>query len=289
MLRLVVLTALAASLPMGGGYNALPAPPPPARPAQVDILHSNAQLITDATTDFGKTKINYTAGYARVNGEVTIDAANPANSKFDLHMYPANAKEPTIEEQGESRNKWMADMPSHTLICFHSTQVTRMPDGKLQVTGDLVLTRVDRNVNVEPSEAYSGPTYGAPMVHRVVRQATFVFDAPTWGPRDSRVTMGSTSVSRENFPQLVKAVLSTHWPPVIEGETCTNPAGGTEDYRGFECKGVYLRSSGLPPPPTSAAEDYPGASDFNRIVGNQMTIVLHLRLNRRRVNEAGEM
>ncbi|MFY9909846.1 MAG: hypothetical protein WAK56_08395, partial [Candidatus Sulfotelmatobacter sp.] len=39
---------------------------------RVDARDSNAKLITDATTDYGKTKINVTLGYARVNGAVRL-------------------------------------------------------------------------------------------------------------------------------------------------------------------------------------------------------------------------
>jgi len=34
----------------------------------VDARHSDAQLVTDGTTDYGKTKIDITLGFARVMG-----------------------------------------------------------------------------------------------------------------------------------------------------------------------------------------------------------------------------
>ena len=48
-----------------------------------------------------------------------------------------------------------------------------MPDGKLQATGELTLTRVDRNVEVNPNEACVGSVYGPPMTHHVSQEATF--------------------------------------------------------------------------------------------------------------------
>jgi hypothetical protein len=62
-------------------------------------------------------------------------------------------------------------------------------DDQLQTTGNLVLTRVDRNVELTPNEAYAGPVYGPPIIHPVVREATFVFDPPATrgrGPEGSR-------------------------------------------------------------------------------------------------------
>jgi polyisoprenoid-binding protein YceI len=277
MFRFMAVSILAAALTPGVGPSTSNSTSGPWR---VDNRHSDVQLITDGMTDFGKAKIKFTAGYARVNGEVSLDNADPANSKFDLHIYPANAMAPPIEEHGNSKNRWMADLATHTLICFHSKKVMRTPDGKLQVVGELVLTRVDRNVEIQPTEAYSGPTYGPPIIHRVVREAAFVFDAPAPGQEDAVTTSGSTSVSRESFPQLVKAVLSTYWPPLVQDEKC-EAANPTEAYRGLECTGTFMRASGLPPAPTQLGEDYPGASDFNAIVGTELTIALHLRLTPR--------
>jgi len=276
MVRFMVLAAMAAIL--SPGTSSTPSPVT-SGPWQVDTRHSDVQLITDANTDYGKTKINYTAGYARINGEVKLDNADAANSKFDFHIYPADAMAPPIGEMGKMQNRWLENTATHTLICFHSKNVTKTRDGKLQVRGELVLTRVDRNVQIEPSEAYSGPTYGPPIVHRIVHEATFVFDAPQAGEKSAAfTTSGQTSVAREGFPQLVKAVLSTYWPPVVQEAKCQNTSGGSEDYRGAQCTGTFMEATGLPPAPTQASEDYPGSSDFNQIVGNQLTIVMHLRL-----------
>jgi polyisoprenoid-binding protein YceI len=282
MFRFMAVSILAATLAPGVGPSTSKST---SGPWQVDTRHSDAQLISNATTDFGKTKINVTVGYARINGEVSLDNTDPTNSKFDLHIFPANTMAPPIEEQGNTKNRWMAELPSHTLICFHSKKVTRAPDGKLQVVGELVLTRVDRNVQIEPNEAYSGPTYGPPIIHRIVREAAFVLDAPAATQADAVTTSGSTNVTRESFPQLVKAVLSAYWPPVVQDEKCQNHAGGSEDYRGLQCTGTFLQGSGLPPAPIQVGEDYPGASNFNAIVGSQLTIALHLRLTPRVVGD----
>ena len=251
---------------------------------QVDTRHSAAQLITDATTDYGKTKLNFTLGFGRLNGAIKIDDADPTKSRVVFRFYPATGMAPAIAENGKFLSQWVADQANHTLVCFHSKTVQRTPDGKLQTTGDLTLTRVDRNVQADPTEAYSGPVYGPPMIHRVSREATFVFDLPAAdgnGQKDGEIqASGSTSLYRENFPQLVKAVVGTYWPPVVQDAKCQNPAGGSEDYRGYKCTGTFMEASGLPPAPGGqVGEDYSGPpSDFNAVVGNRLNIVLHMRL-----------
>ena len=250
---------------------------------QVDTRHSDAQLITDGTTNFGKSKINFTLGYARINGELTVNDSDPTKSSVEFHIYPATSMGPPIEENGNFKMKWLENLANNTLICFHSKKVVKLPDGKLQATGELTLTRVDRNVEVNPNEAYSGPVYGPPMTHHVSREATFEIDASSGkitGQKSGLLAAsGSTSVTREQFPEMLKAAVTTYWPPVVQDEKCQTPANVSEDYRGSQCTGTFMESSGLPPAPIQVGEDYPGSSNYSAVVGSQMTILVHLRLS----------
>lgn len=260
----------------------------PVGPWQVDARHSDAQLITDATTNYGKNKINFTIGIARVSGKVKFDNDNAANSSFDFFMYPATSQAPAIGEDGKVRSQWLANLANHTLVCFHSKGIIRTSDGRLRTSGTLVLTRVDRNVEYNTGEDYAGPVYGPPMVHRVSREATFVFDPPapagTSGQRNGSkegeiLTSGTTKVITEDFPQLSKAVIGTYWPPVVQDENCKMPSVVGEDYSGPHCTGTFLDTPGLPEEPrTNIGEDYPAISNFSAVVGNHVIIAVHMRL-----------
>ncbi len=57
----------------------------------VDSRHSDAQLITDGTTDHGKTKIDVTLGFARVMGAMKIDDGDP--DKSTVYMTPSTGHE----------------------------------------------------------------------------------------------------------------------------------------------------------------------------------------------------
>lgn len=250
---------------------------------QVDARHSDAQLSTDGTTNFGKTKTTLTIGFARVNGTVKLDSADSANSAFDFRMYPACSMAPPIEEgTGKVKIEWFTKHANNTVVCFHSKGTRPTADGRLQTTGTLTLTRVDRNVEVTPSEAYAGPVYGPPMVHRVSHEATFVFDLPAAGGSGQNdgaiLASGSTKVIGEDFPQLLKTVIATYWPPVVQDENCRAPAAG-EAYSGPQCTGTFLEAPAVPEMPrTGNEEDYPGPANFNAVVGNQLTILVHMRL-----------
>ncbi len=268
------------------GALAMTAPSKPAPVSgswQVDARHSDAKITTDGTTDFGKTKMDVVLGFGRVNGQVKLIDGDAANSRVDLHIYPATSMQPIISEEGQFKTHWLMDPANQTLVCFHSKQVTRTADGKLQAIGELKLARVDRNVQVDPNEAYSGPVYGPPMVHTVTREATFIFDLP--GDDKARASaglhmMGSTAMTREMFPQLLRAVVNTYWPPLVQDANCQAPTNaGAEDYRGGMCTGTVLEAPALPQGPYAGGrEDYSGPSDYNAVVGNQLGIVIHMRL-----------
>jgi polyisoprenoid-binding protein YceI len=248
----------------------------------VDARHSDAQLITDGTTDYGKTKTDITIGFGKVTGGLKIDEVEPTQSHVDLHIFPAMSNGDPIEEDGKVRSRWMANRANHTMLCFHSKNVTRTSNGQLQTMGDLTLVRVDRNVQIPAAnEAYSGPVYGPPIINRVTHQTTLIFDvaADANVQKDGAIeASASTKVFREDFPQLVKAVLSTNWPPLVQDENCTVP-GPSEAYSGAKCSGTYLRGPSLPEDPgTHIGEDYPGPQNFNAQVGERLNIVVHMHL-----------
>ena len=141
---------------------------------QVDTRHSDARIVTDATTDYGKTKIGVTLGFARVNGAIKLDDGDPSKSRVDFRIYPATSMSPIIAEDGKFLSHWLENQSNHTLVCFHSKKVVRTPDGRLQAAGELSVTRIDRNVEMTPNEAYAGPVYGPPMIHRVSTRESYI-------------------------------------------------------------------------------------------------------------------
>src|SRR5271157_5118432 len=82
---------------------------------QVDARHSDAQLITDGTTDYGKAKINVALGVARVNGKMILNDGDPSKSSIEFRIYPATSASPVIDEDGKFLNHWMANLSNHTL------------------------------------------------------------------------------------------------------------------------------------------------------------------------------
>jgi len=248
---------------------------------QVDPRHSDVQLSTDGTTDFGKSKTTFTVAFARVVGILKLDAANPSNSSIHIDFYPSTSMTPTLDHDGNVNLTWFANHANNTMVCFHSESVQQTADGRLSSKGSLGLIRVDRNVQVTPSESYSGPVYGPPIFNHTKQPATFVFDAPAVaakGPnKGSLESSGSSSLAREDYPQLFRAVFATVWPPVVRDKNCQT-AGTGEAYGGSQCTGTFLVPTFPLGPNASFGEDYPGPQQFNGIVGEHLSIAVHMRL-----------
>ena len=84
---------------------------------QVDSRHSDAKLTTDATTDYGKTKLNVTLGFARVNGTVKIDDSDATKSSVEFRIYPATSMTPVIAEDGKFLSHWLENLfQPHTRV-----------------------------------------------------------------------------------------------------------------------------------------------------------------------------
>lgn len=270
----ILLLGWVAAIPSGRSI-------PPSGSWQVDNGHSDARFTVDGTTDSGKTPTTFTVGFTRAIGQVTLDKTDPAKSAIDFKLYPAGSMTPVIDEDGQVKRSWLISMANHTLICFSSKSVSAIGEDQLKTDGILTLTRVDRNVEITSGEGYSGPVYGAPIIHRISREATFVFRVPPVSGSGDLMLTGSSRVNREDFPQLVKSVLSTYWPPVVEDKKCEVPSGIGDDYAGVKCTGTVVDDgSSMPQSPAASGgrEDYPGPANFNSIVGNHVDLRVHLTL-----------
>ncbi len=211
---------------------------------KVDAEHSTAQILMGSNSDL------QTVGFARVSGVAKINAAEPSESVLDIS----------------------AQLPEGQSLSFQSKRVELRSDGKLEVSGEMRLTRVEHEVNIAPAEDYRGAIVGAAVTHTVAREVRFVI--PLAGVEKGEA-IAEADLGLENFPQLFAAVREANWQPVIEDERCVLSQAG-EDYRGADCSGKMIDV------PTayasvSVGEDYRG---FQPAIpsGKMMKLVLQLTL-----------
>jgi len=216
----------------------------------LDSTTSSARLFQGSATD--PDSVN--TGVARVAGKVKLDPNDLQNSAFDLSIYPADEQwGHALSPEGTLPAGYVPDATDHTLLTFHSKRILRMGNGKLQVIGNLTLTRVERSVTLTPNEAYAGPVYGDPVIHTETRKVTFLFpnlsaalSSGSLTPvalqnKDALELSASAHVSYEDFPELLTTIQATNWPAVVQNEVCqTLSTIGGEGYAGPTCRGTVI-------------------------------------------------
>jgi len=204
-------------------------------------------------------------GLARVSGDVVFDSNDLTDPSVNLKITPGN-------EAGADYAK----------MSFTSKRSVMTSDGKLIVTGDLSVTRIERNVTADPNEAYAGPQYGDPVAHTDTHQIALTFADPRHlAAQDGTMLFsGTTSVIREDFPPLVDAVTLDDWPTVlVNDKKCEVPSTTVgEDYSGVKCSGTKIAAVSNSEVPTAVGEGYYGFQPAVTPDRNHATITLNLKL-----------
>ncbi len=219
---------------------------------QLDSEHSIARLYLISAD--GSISVN--VGVARV-----IGGANPYSSEpvFNFIIYPEDMQaQPMASAQTDNSTAHYAN------INFQSRRTVQANDGSLEVTGDLILTRIERPVIVNPNEAYAGAEYGDPIVRTVSQEVMFVMvPAIATGRVQNDSISATTLIRRETFPELLSAILHTNWPLIVHDKKCEMPSTMGEGYYGPLCSGTTaMIENGATP--VTVGEDYPGFEAFTR-------------------------
>lgn len=244
---LVALTALFSVAPALAQNNV----------SRIDSEHSTARLYLASTRN---PEADLNVGVARTSGVVKLNSGNSAAPDFDFTIYPADQK-PSLAHSADTRRE---DKPNYTVISFKSRRVVSVAAGTYRASGDLTLTYVQRTVSYDPSEGYSGPTYGPSITLSQTRPASFEFRRATpSGSISGSEWIASSSISAEDFPQLLNAIASTVWPVFVADEQCSTPSNiGAEDFSGPACTGerveVAARTDLRCDTPLAVGEDFSG-------------------------------
>jgi hypothetical protein len=203
-------------------------------------------------------------GLARVSGDVVFDSNDLTDPSVNLKITPAN-------EAGADYAK----------MSFTSKRSVMTRDGKMIVTGDLSVTRIERSVTADPNEAYAGPKYGEPTAHTDTHQIALVFADPhQLATHDGTMRLsGTTSAIREDFPLLLDAVTLDDWPSVlVNDKKCEVPSTVSEDYSGAKCTGTEVAAVSNTQVQTGVGEAYHGFQPTVTPDRNHATITLNLTL-----------
>jgi hypothetical protein len=253
----------------------------------LDSSRSNARLLQGSKANSESVNIRV----ARLTGKVKLDANDLDTSFFDLSIYPADENwEHVLSPEDASPTGCVSKATDQTLLTFNSTRILRTGSGKLEVTGDFTLTRVEPTVTAALAEASAGPVHGDPVIHNETREITFLFPSASTARLSESLTpavqqtkgvlqvVGAARVDREEFPELLSAIKETNWPPVVQNKDCHMPSPVGEDDSGTACTGTLIAATDDDNghTPASVGEDYSGPQ-CTPASGNQTTIVLDLK------------
>jgi polyisoprenoid-binding protein YceI len=214
---------------------------------------------------------------------VNLDGKDPVKSSLVFNIYPAGTHPPAVNPNGKLEIDGLSDVANYTLLSFHSRRARLSRDGKLELTGGLTLTHVERAATLMWSEAYAGPVYGDPIIQTVTREVTFVLETPS--PADGQAQANkrtaisaSATIKEEHFPELQRSIVDTNWPPLVQNERCQMPSTVGEDYHGAVCTGTPLNIRLSREPSLTVGEDYPGSDTLTAPRGDNVMIAVHLEL-----------
>jgi polyisoprenoid-binding protein YceI len=253
----------------------------------LDSTRSNARLFQGARAN--SELVNF--GVARVTGKVKLDTNDLVASFFDLSIYPADENWGlALSSEGIFPIGDVPDATDHILLTFKSTSILGIGNGRLEVLGNLTLTRAQRTVIAPPAEAYDGPAYGGPIIHNETREITFLFPSVSaehlsaalipamMQKRGVLEIVGPARVDSNEFPELLSAIKGTNWPAVVQSKDCHMLSTVEEDYSGAPFTGTVVAAThdNNCDVLASAGED---SSDpqYTPVSGNQTTIILNLK------------
>lgn len=121
----------------------------------IDSVHSTAEF---------KVKhmmiSNVKGQFTGIKGSLTHDESDPANSRVEASIEAASINTRDPQRDAHLKSADFFDIEKFPALTFKSTRITRNSDGELEVTGDLTIHGVSRNVvfAVEgPSEPAKDP------------------------------------------------------------------------------------------------------------------------------------
>jgi len=271
----ILLAAAAAVFPSAGRAQDLP--------TQIDAGHSYAIIWMGRNTE---TSVAVNTGVAQVGGTANLVTNDASPAALEANLVPGGDGASLLTPQGTLRSGKIAAIAHYAVMSFHTTATRLRRDGRLELTGDLTVTHVTRDVIMGAwNWGYSGyTTYSDPVIKTATRQVKFVVTTPhaeflpDYLQEDKEITATATIDARD-FPELPNDILDSNWPVVAQDEDCPPPiVGPRRDYNGVTCSG---RGIGVVNPTGTAHSfslDYSGMRHPVAPVDGPVTIVLHLRL-----------
>lgn len=122
---------------------------------KIDPNHSSAQF---SVRHLGVSTVR--GAFTKVSGSATYDPADPSKTSLDATIEATSVDTRVEMRDNDLRSPNFLDVQKFPTITFHSKQVKAAGGGKLQITGDLTIHGVTKEVVLEvdgPSAAIKDP------------------------------------------------------------------------------------------------------------------------------------
>ncbi len=147
---------------------------------QIDPNHSSAQF---SVRHLGVSTVR--GAFTKVSGTAKYDPADPSKTSLDASIEAASVDTRVEMRDNDLRSPNFFDVQKYPVITFHSKQVKAERAGRLQITGDLTIHGVTKEVTLDvdgPSSAIKDPwgnqRIGASATTKVNRKDFGVNGAP---------------------------------------------------------------------------------------------------------------
>jgi len=147
---------------------------------QIDPVHSSAQF---AVRHLGVSTVR--GAFTKVSGSAKYDVSDPAKTTLDATIEAGSVDTRVEMRDNDLRSPNFLDVQKFPTITFHSKRVQAAGAGKLQITGDLTIHGVTKEVVLDvdgPSPAIKDPRgnqrVGASATTKITRQDFGVNGAP---------------------------------------------------------------------------------------------------------------
>jgi polyisoprenoid-binding protein YceI len=252
--------------------------------SRIDPHHSTASIFLQGKHG-GSQPLN--VGIALVSGTANWDHRNTAKSDFRLYVFPAGEDSPLLNSDGSLRKDGVANLARYTLMTFQSKSAELDPNGRLVVLGNLTVTHVEREVNMQWSMAYSGAELGDPVVESITHEVRLIVTGgssvpqPTW-PSSKPDLLASMRTNVKELRGIKSSLLDAVWPIVVLDERCEPPpptaSADMRGYQGGNCAGTPVLPTASGEMPAWSDQGYSGSEDPDPTVEDRVTILFSLRL-----------
>lgn len=230
---------------------------------RMDAGHSVARIFLAQS---GDPDPGLNVAVAMVAGTMDLDCADASRLSIKLTIFPADQAQALLNPDGSLRADAYAALSRYTIMTFQSKPAVRDPSGKLQLTGNITVTYVEREAPGDWNVGYSGAVVIPPVTKSFTREVSFTFEKSAseiaYGRKVGWIEMtGFGKIPLEENPRLRDWLWSSVWPMVVEDRNCYMPnySVSMRDYQGAVCTGNVVPTKPPKEAPHSFGVDYSGA------------------------------